>query len=656
MLLNKSQRLFTLIVLPAFLAIIFLINFIEEDANTARNQFIRLEFKQDSRALFLAYLKQSQKDVRELEARDYKAFIDAYDDLSGQDLEIAKHAFARYKTDFNELAVELQSKTGKQQELGFLLEALLKSSKHQSFIEPLYKVHSELQFKYHLYSKYHWYKDDTQAAIEYAVKEFILFSNQDSYEYVLELYNKTNDISGFINFITSDAAARFNSVKERHFFFKKRIFGRYIIAVVEPIYNLNNWGLLIISVVVTVVWFIYLMGLKFFRKPNYNFFISVFCAALFTSEITLILYDVFHLFFVDPGWIEYHSLAYNIFVIGFIEEGVKAIVPLIVFLLFKHKIQEPLDYIIVASLSGMAFAFGENIIYSLDYIGSIDDRALLCTFSHGFLTSTVFYPLILPNSNRKWLLVSGCFLIAVILHGVYDYLLGFSFPWFLLPTAIIISEIGFWMQYVHNAINISPHFDRDKIPANTFLYNRLLIGFSVIILLEYIYSVFSRGVVIANANWSSSWVSISVIFVVFVYRLGKTEFVNGEYKKLQFFNFNKLLNDEKYRGDMIEARMTSGILNGKLVQGEVLDGVRFSSQEKYLLVQLVQAIKVKEIQIEKVLIRPVKRGDNIYTPDVPTKIRAVKEESDLNKETLLLADFPILGIAVLNEVAFYSEK
>ena len=87
----------------------------------------------------------------------------------------------------------------------------------------------------------------------------------------------------------------------------------------------------------------------------------------------------------------------GVFGIGVIEEFVK-FVPFLIILKFTKIINEPIDYIMYASLSALGFAFVENFNYFDDgSINIIHSRALTASIAHMVFSSLVVYGLILAK-------------------------------------------------------------------------------------------------------------------------------------------------------------------------------------------------------------------------------------------------------------------
>jgi len=139
-------------------------------------------------------------------------------------------------------------------------------------------------------------------------------------------------------------------------------------------------------------------------------------------------------------------LAYALLVIGPIEEFAK-LVPFLVFVLHFRSLDEPLDGIIYASFLGLGFAAAENVYY-LDYLTPLESaaRGFASPVVHILFASIWAHRITQAKLNQKSIsraVVPG-FLLAALLHGLYDFLVLLT-PIAVLPiAATLIIVIWIW--------------------------------------------------------------------------------------------------------------------------------------------------------------------------------------------------------------------
>ena len=221
-----------------------------------------------------------------------------------------------------------------------------------------------------------------------------------------------------------------------------------------------------------------------------------------------LLYDVYkYLFGFQLNGNVINDSLYCVFGIGVIEEFVK-FVPFLIILKFTKIINEPIDYIMYASLSALGFAFVENFNYFDDgSINIIHSRALTASIAHMVFSSLVVYGLILAKFRYKkntFLLGLLFFFIAAFAHGFYDfwllneYVAGFSiFTFLCLLTGILV-----YASLTNNALNHSLT-SSDNINLNTskkVIYTEMTFYFSLFSLyIPSFYYIFST--IFSLLNW-----------------------------------------------------------------------------------------------------------------------------------------------------------
>lgn len=134
-------------------------------------------------------------------------------------------------------------------------------------------------------------------------------------------------------------------------------------------------------------------------------------------------------------------------VIGLVEEAAK-ILPLALFLYRKRYFDELTDGVIYFGVAALTFGIAEDILYTLEYGGSVGIiRILLSPYVHAGFTILFGVALAQRKVLRKswWLVVAG-FGAAVMAHALYDTL-AFSVDMFsrfgLIGFAVVLNALLF---------------------------------------------------------------------------------------------------------------------------------------------------------------------------------------------------------------------
>ncbi len=139
-------------------------------------------------------------------------------------------------------------------------------------------------------------------------------------------------------------------------------------------------------------------------------------------------------------------LLYSLCVIGVIEEGAKFLPFWLIVLKFKH-FDEVIDGIIYASFISLGFACYENFHYA-QFMNSREmlARGLASPLVHAMFASVWGY-----HCGRAWIEQRKIFpaaiyglLIAIILHGLYDFMIIGSPGWIQASSALLILSIWLW--------------------------------------------------------------------------------------------------------------------------------------------------------------------------------------------------------------------
>ncbi|MBS3913621.1 MAG: PrsW family intramembrane metalloprotease [Bacteroidetes bacterium] len=228
---------------------------------------------------------------------------------------------------------------------------------------------------------------------------------------------------------------------------------------------------------------------------------------------------------------------YAIFGIGAVEEFVKFL-PLLVMLLFTKEVNEPIDYIIFASVSALGFAFVENLMYfNENQLFIIHGRALSSVISHMFDASVIGYGLILCRYKYHGNIILSfliAFLIAAFAHGFYDFWLinDYVKDYGVITFIFMIFTFVWYNIFISNALNNSTFFNKKKILNAEKLKDYLLYSLSSVILLEYLIMSYKYGPTAGNWTLFKSLYSGAFIIFLLSTRLSNFPVKQGEWRPL----------------------------------------------------------------------------------------------------------------------------
>ncbi len=250
---------------------------------------------------------------------------------------------------------------------------------------------------------------------------------------------------------------------------------------------------------ILILWVFFFRQMDIYEPEKWHHIVMVILLSFITIYLIYPIHDFiwYKLNYYRPSH-PVSDLTYITIVVGMTEEFVK-ILPVLIILKFTKAINEPFDYILYASLSGLGFACIENLSYfELGSLSNIHTRGILTSIGHASLSATVGYGLMLGRYRKtynKYLVFVLFFLIASILHGLYDFWLmnwwAVNYWWGSMIVFIILVHL--WAYYANNTINVSNFYD-PKIQLNSNRINYFLIFSLVgIVMVSYILNSFVYG-------------------------------------------------------------------------------------------------------------------------------------------------------------------
>ncbi len=223
---------------------------------------------------------------------------------------------------------------------------------------------------------------------------------------------------------------------------------------------------------------------------------------------------------------------------GLVEEFSKSIPFLLIYLMFKKRLETPIDYIAYFSFLALGFLTVENVMYFSDGT-AIGMRAILCTLGHIIDTSFIAYGIVLCTFKKvksKTLTVVVFSIIGVLSHSLYDFFISFvnvyTYGW--IPGILcFFITVPLFTRIINNSLNNSilkldfKNTNRDKI------FTRLLLLYCIVLVMEFI-----TFIIRWNFDSAIYWTIFSiftdgiVMFITFYY-LSKIRIKIDKWEKLR---------------------------------------------------------------------------------------------------------------------------
>lgn len=290
----------------------------------------------------------------------------------------------------------------------------------------------------------------------------------------------------------SSSQQYFSNYQKRKLYFHLGEIGLYWKSAFMQLAETTNSPGFTGAVIILICWFLFLRRIDVFETEKWAYMLLTCALGMLASFGTYFLTDVINdqLHFNLTGEL-LNDFFYSVFGIGAVEELVKFL-PFFIMLVFTRQVNEPIDYIIYASLSALGFAFIENLLYFDE--GSLylmHGRALTAVISHMFDASVIGYGLMICRYKSKRNIVFGflvCFLLAAFTHGFYDFwLINEKASRFSIITFVfLIISFGCYNVFINNALNNSVFFDKKKQVDADRIGKLLFYSLSSVLLFEYL--------------------------------------------------------------------------------------------------------------------------------------------------------------------------
>jgi hypothetical protein len=240
---------------------------------------------------------------------------------------------------------------------------------------------------------------------------------------------------------------------------------------------------------------------------------------------------------------ENNLLAFFIIHVGLIEELVK-IIPFLIILYFSKSIDEPFDYILYASLSALGFATVENMLYfDSSKVTVIFSRALLCASGHMTFSSIIAYGMVkakLFAPKKVWLNFIFAWLIAAIIHGLYDFFLEIEF--IIGAAFIFIGNVTIWFIFINNTLNFSPRFTYQTKVNIDHKIVFLGVGLTSILVFEFGVNIFRYNINIANRSLYYNLIFSAGLIIFMIYKISNLDLIHRYWRPIKLSSGKNMAN------------------------------------------------------------------------------------------------------------------
>ncbi len=294
------------------------------------------------------------------------------------------------------------------------------------------------------------------------------------------------------------------------------------------------WDSLLASLVIALMFLIYIYFVDIFEKEKISLFVAVFGMGMVSAVLCTILYDAadFYLGFALTGK-DYPDILFYIFGVGLIEEFCKA-VPVLIVLLVLKKIKEPVELFIYAAVSALGFACLENTGYfSRVAMGLIMGRAMIAVVIHICLTCLAVYGIFYSRFRAKglgWLYIPAFFGTAMVVHGLYDFFITSSLGFSILSTVLLVFMMLAFRNMVESALDLDENLQAGYLSVNLTLY--LFYGLLAIFLMQFAFLGIRYNFGMAVKNMGLEALKFYFLAFVLIVDFGRLKIVKNKWHSL----------------------------------------------------------------------------------------------------------------------------
>jgi len=453
---------------------------------------------------------------------------------------------------------------------------------------------------------------------------------------------------------------------------------------------------LIISILVTLIWFYYFSSINIFSKPNFKIMLFAFGFGLLSVPI------------ID----QINSLFENFILKVFLEEFFKIGFFVAFYFIFKKHFKEPFDYVIYISMVALGFSVLENWVkfeVTSSYGTLLIVRNVFGPVGHITYGLLAVYGWLKfkydKNKKHNYIVVVKFLLMAIIFHSIHNYITVNQASWgskldlsffnsktiaedsklFNIQWALVFISIyalflsSAFSTIINNTLNNSKDFNYKKIINHNNILSKLMIGYGCIFVLQLILYLINHYDAL-NSSQSGTAHDAQVEFVktsfkVFLFaftivavimRISRFNFLKGKWRKVKielpfyFLKDNYLL---KLKGDSYQESQISSFhkeffnlkpvnnrktfiksRNKAFLEEKIID----ENQNTYFLVKLFKSIKAEDFDF--ILLKSRTTGTKSTIESYPiVYVYEIKALEDLVNIETNFHQFKLLDLAYVRD-------
>lgn len=316
----------------------------------------------------------------------------------------------------------------------------------------------------------------------------------------------------------------------------------------------------VFAVLTAWVWVEYLKLIGVCKKDKMSFIYTTFSlgflAYILFNASTSVFYKQF-VFDYDDKVI--NKLLSSLLKNGLTAELLKILPVVVVFGFFKKFLIQPIDILLLCTVSALGFSAGENYFYSkgANDLHFIDEKIVLGTLGEIFCSAPIVYSLIkyrFYSKSKNIFNVVLMFFIAVVLHGAYDFWMNYEKTiqyGFVIITLYYLFLISFYANTLTNALNFDSNFTYKTQIDFKKNRDKLFKLFGLLLLIQFFVIGLGLHFSLAIENLKNVFLFAGLVIIITIYRLNKLKLIKKKWNNLKIE-----LPFEFYRIDTFNGRRT----------------------------------------------------------------------------------------------------